>query len=77
MNAPEILRGMLSRSVYRAYFYTAFIPADFIAINIQHLPQKLILNKNKPIIGYTAKSKEEMTAAGRICDNIIFENFLP
>ncbi len=77
LNAPDILRGMLSRSVYRAFLYTTFFPADFLAVNIQHLPQKLILKKNKPIIGYTARSKEEISEAKRICDNIIFEKFLP
>jgi len=77
LNAPEITRGMLSRSVYRAILYTSFIPVDFLAVNIRHLPKKILWKKNKPIIGYTAKSKEEMTEAGRICDNIIFEKFLP
>ncbi len=77
MNAPEIPRGMLSRSVYRAILYTSFIPADFLAVNIRHLPEKILLKKDIPVIGYTAKSKEEMMAAGRICDNVIFEKFLP
>ncbi len=77
MNAPEIPRGMLSRSVYRVILYTSFIQADFIAVNIQHLPQKIILKKTKPIIGYTAKSQDEFANAKRICDNVIFEGFLP
>jgi len=77
LNAPDILRGMLSRSVYRAFLYTTFTPADFLAVNIHRLPQKLFFKKNKTIIGYTAKTKEELEAAKRICDNVIFEKFLP
>ncbi|MCX6150504.1 MAG: glycerophosphodiester phosphodiesterase family protein [Ignavibacteriales bacterium] len=77
LNAPKILRGMLSRSIYRADLYTSFINANFLAVNIHHLPEKLILKKTKPIIGYTAKSKEEELNAKRICDNIIFEGFIP
>ncbi|MDP4174396.1 MAG: glycerophosphodiester phosphodiesterase family protein [Bacteroidota bacterium] len=90
-NAPEITRGQLSsgfgtrrlaikNTLLRATFLSRLSKPDFIAFDVRYLPCRSIKNlkeKGYPIIGYTARSREEFDRAMQYCNNIIFEGFIP
>ncbi|MGE5401763.1 MAG: glycerophosphodiester phosphodiesterase family protein [Ignavibacteriales bacterium] len=89
--APQIIRGQLSgafgsirsagrRALLRGYFFSRLSRPDFIAYDIKYLPARRVNNfrlRGIPVIGYTAKSRREFELAGKYCDNVIFEGFLP
>jgi glycerophosphoryl diester phosphodiesterase len=77
--ANKILRGQLSRSLFRANLYGKITDPDFLAVDITKLKydQRKESKKKIPVIGYTAKSQEEFAKAMEICDNVIFEGFQP
>lgn len=91
LNAPEIKRGQLSsgfgagrlplrNTLLRATFLSRIAKPDFIAFDVRYLPASSITKlrqKGYPVIGYTARSKEEFSQAMQYCDNIIFEGFRP
>ncbi len=88
-NAPHFLRGQLSGAIgaYRAKKFRPLIRGslffrmtqpNFIAYDINYLPSRKIARMRKlgyPIIGYTAKNKEQFERAMQFCDNVIFEGF--
>ncbi|MCU7495245.1 MAG: glycerophosphodiester phosphodiesterase [Ignavibacteria bacterium] len=90
-NAPAIKRGQLSgafgalrtqgkRALLRGYLFSRLCRPDFIAYDIRYLPARRVNNfrlNGIPIIGYTAKSREEYDTASFYCDNVIFEGFTP
>lgn len=90
-NAPHILRGQLSGGIgagkialkntpLKATFLSRLSQPDFIAYDIKFLPARTITKlreKGYPIIGYTAKSREQYENARKYCDNVIFEGFIP
>ena len=48
---------------------------DFISINKNNLPTKIKL-KNKLLLGWTIKSKDEYNKYIKYCDNLICEKFI-
>jgi glycerophosphoryl diester phosphodiesterase len=78
-NAGQVLRGMLSRSLFRAKLYAKINHPHFLAVNISKLNyyDPKVTAGRIPVIGYTAKSQDEFNLAMKICDNIIFEGFQP
>jgi glycerophosphoryl diester phosphodiesterase len=77
--AKRILRGQLSRSLFRANLYSKITHPDFLAVDISKLKygRKKSVKRKIPVIAYTAKSQAEFTKAMTICDNVIFEGFEP
>ncbi|MEI7812115.1 MAG: glycerophosphodiester phosphodiesterase family protein [Ignavibacteria bacterium] len=91
LNAPHIWRGQLSgglgkghivlrNTLLRIAMLSKQSHPDFIAFDINHLPARAVTKlkaKGCPVIGYTAKSKEQFKQAMNYCDNVIFEGFVP
>lgn len=85
---PEIVRGQLisdfknqkmmkSKKLFlKSMIFNKITKPDFISCNIKILRTKKIINtrKNKLILGWTARSKDELNEAKKYCDNVIFEN---
>lgn len=92
-NAPSVLRGQLSSffndSNKKDFFKEHFLKPmkfnksnkpDFIAYNVEDLPNEYIhnkTNKNIPLIAWTVTSQEQFNSIKDIASNIIFENFYP
>jgi len=79
-NAPELIRGLLSGIIGRGRLFAKLSKPHFLACDIRYLPSTAIStlrSKGYPVIGYTAKSKNDYERAAEYCDNIIFEGFLP
>lgn len=79
-NAPEFIRGLLSGFIGRGKLFAKLSKPHFLACDIRYLPSTpigILRSKGYPVIGYTAKSKDDYNRASEYCDNIIFEGFLP
>lgn len=79
-NAPEFIRGLLSGFIGRGRLFAKLSKPHFLACDIRYLPSTpigILRSKGYPVIGYTAKSKDDYNRASEYCDNIIFEGFLP
>lgn len=89
--APQILRGQLSsyfhhadidaprgiKSKLKKLKMNDISHPDFIAYKITNLPNKYVKNTGLPVIGWTVKSELKAQEAIKICDNYIFEGFIP
>ena len=87
-NFPEVIRGQLSsdfknekmnilkRIFLSKMLYNCISKPDFISYDIRALPNKKVkkLRKNKLILGWTIKNKEDLKKAQIYCDNYICEN---
>lgn len=79
-NAPEFIRGLLSGFIGRGRLFAKLSKPHFLACDIRYLPNTPISSlrsKGYPVIGYTAKSKNDYERVAEFCDNIIFEGFIP
>lgn len=91
-NAPHIKRGQLSGSFskddfpfYEKFFLRNLLlnfksKPDFIAYEIRELPTLMTTyyrKKGMPLIGWAAKTHEDLLKAKKYCDNIIFERIDP
>lgn len=90
-NAPGIMRGQLSsyfhhadidasrheRSRLKKLKYNDVSHPDFIAYKISNLPNKYVRNAGLPVITWTIKSELAAEKAVDLCDNYIFEGFIP
>lgn len=79
-NAPLFMRGLLSGLIGRGRIFARLSKPHFLACDIRYLPNTpigLLRSKGYPVIGYTAKSKNDFERVAEFCDNIIFEGFLP
>ncbi|MDE7464137.1 MAG: glycerophosphodiester phosphodiesterase [Clostridiales bacterium] len=90
-NAPRIMRGQLSSYFHHADIeashrdkvrlkklkYNDISHPDFIAYKISNLPNKYVKNTGLPVIGWTVKSALQAQKVASICDNYIFEGFVP
>ena len=88
-HSPNTIRGQLSYDYndYKKNPITKFIlknmlfnfitKPDFISYGIKSLPNKKIakIRKNKIILGWTIKNKDDLIYAQKYCDNYICENF--
>ncbi len=61
---------------YKILFFNKFTKADFICYNVNGFPNKKVekLRKKIPIIGWTIKSKEQLSKYKSYCDNFICDN---
>lgn len=91
-NARQILRGQLASYFHHADFdttrrekkrlkklkYNDVSHPDFIAYKVSNLPNKYVTNAGLPVIAWTIKSEiQAQKVHGTICDNYIFEGFIP
>ncbi len=94
-NAPEITRGILSakftknmenrpksfikRLALRNMWFNKRAKPQFIAYNVEDLPNIFIKNKCKglPVLGWTVKSQTQYLEIIKYVDNIIFQDFEP
>lgn len=90
-NAPRIMRGQLSSYFHHADIeashrdkvrlkklkYNDISHPDFISYKITNLPNKYVKNTGLPVLGWTVKSALQAQKAAALCDNIIFEGFIP
>lgn len=90
-NAPHIMRGQLSSYFHHADFdasrrdkklikklkYNDVSHPDFIAYKLSNLPNKYVKNAGLPVIAWTVKSELAAQKALGLCDNYIFEGFIP
>lgn len=84
--APEFLRGILAsnspdtdkwfeRYTVKRMPLNFIVKPDFIAYEHTGLPLKN--NKGLSVIAWTVRSKVEYEKVKLLCDNVIFENFIP
>lgn len=87
-NYPNIARGQLASNfknekiniikkiVLRNMIFNPITKPDFISYGIYGLPNKKVekYRRNKLVLGWTIKNKEEMEKAKKYCDNFICEN---
>lgn len=89
--APQIMRGQLStyfrrtdsdtsrrdRARMKKLKFNDYSHPDFIAYNISNLPNKYVRNAGLPVVAWTIKSELQLQKAAGLCDNYIFEGFIP
>lgn len=90
-NAPEVMRGQLSTffkkedlsGFFKRYFLkrmklnkTVSCP-DFVSYDINYLPNKYVTKTGLPTLAWTVQSQNQADKAAAVCDNIIFERFIP
>ncbi len=89
--APTIMRGQLSSYFHHADIdashrdkkrlkklkYNDVSHPDFIAYKITNLPNKYVKNTGLPVVAWTIKSELQAQKAAELCDNYIFEGFIP
>ena len=85
---PEAIRGQLASNFKNVkiskikkiflskMIFNAITKPDFISYDIKSLPNNRVrkLRKNKLILGWTIRSKEDLEYAKKYCDNFICEN---
>ena len=89
-NAPHIMRGQLSsfyenvndmprriKSRLKKLKYNKISHPDFISYMLDNLPNKYVKATGLPVLAWTVRSELEATKAQNLCDNIIFEGFIP
>ncbi len=90
-NAPRIMRGQLASYFHhndidashrdkmrlKKLKFNDISHPDFIAYKITNLPNKYVRNTGLPVIGWTVKSALQAQKIADICDNYIFEGFIP
>lgn len=89
-NAPHIMRGQLSSYFHhvddmthrekkrlKKLKYNDVSHPDFIAYKISNLPNKYVKNTGLPVVAWTIRSELAAQKAQDICDNYIFEGFIP
>lgn len=90
-NAPQIMRGQLSTYFRHAKLDISRRDAkrlkklklndvshpDFIAYDLTYLPNKYVKNTGLPVLAWTVRSELEAQKAQSVCDNYIFEGFIP
>lgn len=90
-NAPNIMRGQLSsyflrsdkshsrreKSRMKKLKYNSLSHPDFISYNFNNLPNKYVTATGLPVLAWTIRSELEAAKAQSVCDNIIFEGFMP
>lgn len=87
-NFPKVIRGqlvsklekdtnILRKLLWENMLFNLFTKPDFISYDINGLPNKTVekYRKEKIILGWTIKNKEDMEKAKKYCDNYICENF--
>ena len=87
-HSPSTIRGQLAsdfkndkmfilKKLFLKYMLFNFISKpDFISYDIRTLPNKKIakIREKQLVLGWTARSGEDMEKAKKYCDNVIFEN---
>ena len=90
-NAPTIMRGQLSsyfhhhdidasrreKKMLKKLKFNDVSHPDFIAYKVTNLPNKYVKNAGLPVIAWTIKSELQAQKARELCDNYIFEGFIP
>lgn len=90
-NAPQIMRGQLSSYFHNSNIdlshrdkmrlkklkYNTLSHPDFIAYKVSNLPNKYVKNCGLPVVAWTVKSESQAQKISDICDNYIFEGFIP
>lgn len=91
-NSPNILRGQLSsdfkgedinpitKLLLRNFYLNFVSKPQFIAYDCSNMPNnkiKKLRQKGLPILCWTVKSNEEYKTVKPLCDNVIFEGFVP
>ena len=88
-NAPQIIRGQLSsffknsniskfkRYALKRLLFNKFTHPDFISYEFTDLPNRWVIRSGLPVLAWTIRSQEDYDAVQGLCDNIIFESFLP
>ena len=86
--APTIIRGQLvsnfreeKMNIFKKIFLSTMLfnfisKPDFISCDIRILPNKKIekIRRNKIVLGWTVRNKDELEKAKKYCDNLICEN---
>ena len=87
--APEVIRGQLSSSfknrkmsrlrkfVLSKMLLNPISRPDFVAYNYEDLLQETDRITKLPILAWTVRTKEDQENLLNLCDNIIFEGFIP
>ncbi len=88
-NAPEMTRGILScfyensnlswykRFALKRLMLNKVAKPQFVAYDRKSLPNKYVTKCGLPTLAWTVRSNTEMEITAPVCDNVIFENFLP
>lgn len=88
-NRPHYIRGLLAsnfktnseinnlkKNISKTLITDVILKADFISYDIKALPNLYVdsKRKNKLILGWTVRNKEDYNKAKKYCDNLICEN---
>jgi len=85
-NCPQYLRGQLSsffkgskfgffkRILVKGLRLNKFAHIDFVAYNIDNLPNKYVKKSNLPILAWTIKTEEQLNKAKISANNVIVDN---
>ncbi len=92
-NKPEVVRGQITEffrnydglSWFKKYlmkimFFNRFNKPDFVNYGLVDLPNKYVTRARKKgltVICYTSRSQEDFDRAKKLCDNSVFEFFIP
>jgi len=92
-HAPHVLRGQLAgdfrdaeapfhQKFLLSRYYLNFLSApDFLAYDLRCLPNRFVERQRNrrriPLLAWTVRTNEELSRAGRLADNVIFENIRP
>ena len=88
-NAPHIARGQLSsyfrnvhlskvkRYALKRLLFNKITHPDFIAYEFANLPNRWVTKSGLPVVAWTVRSQADYDAVKDLCDNIIFEGFIP
>lgn len=86
--APHVIRGVLgtnlkeSKSAIKNFIikkmpFNKFIKPDFISYNHTGLPLNSKKTKDKALLAWTITSQSQLDKIKNLCDNVIFEKFIP
>lgn len=90
-HAPKVMRGQLSSNfkgeklallkkftLSRMIFNKLVSEPHFIAYKYEALPNRFVRRyKNLPLLAWTIRNEKDENIALSLCDNIIFENYIP
>lgn len=89
-NAPDIVRGQLcsfdyareqgflKHREYKTLKILKISEPQFLNYNFKNLPNRFVKkHKDLPLIAYTLTNQKDYIKSLKLCDNVVFENFIP
>ena len=65
------------RFALKRMLFNKYTQPDFVSYEFAYLPNRWVTKSGLPVLAWTVRSNAEYEAVKSLCDNIIFENFIP